>query len=48
MCPPNVWKLNMKKPVTVAMVGATGAVGETLLEILGEREFPMKDFIPPS
>jgi aspartate-semialdehyde dehydrogenase len=36
----------MKKPVTVAMVGATGAVGETLLEILGEREFPMKDFIP--
>ena len=25
----------MKKPVTVAMVGATGAVGETLLEILG-------------
>lgn len=36
----------MKKPVTVAMVGATGAVGETLLEILGERGFPMKDFIP--
>ena len=30
----------------VAMVGATGAVGETLLSILKEREFPVGEFVP--
>ncbi|MFD0737966.1 aspartate-semialdehyde dehydrogenase [Lysobacter koreensis] len=31
----------MSKTVTVAIVGATGAVGETLLKILAERQFPV-------
>ena len=31
----------MSKPVTLAIVGATGAVGETLLKILAERNFPV-------
>ena len=31
----------MDATVNVAMVGATGAVGETLLEILTERSFPV-------
>jgi aspartate-semialdehyde dehydrogenase len=30
----------------VAMVGATGAVGETLLAILAEREFPVAELVP--
>jgi aspartate-semialdehyde dehydrogenase len=30
----------------VAMVGATGAVGQVLLEILREREFPISELIP--
>lgn len=31
----------MDAPVNVAVVGATGAVGEMLLEILNERSFPV-------
>ncbi len=31
---------------TVAMVGATGAVGETLLAILAERKFPIAELVP--
>ena len=31
----------MSKPITVAIVGATGAVGETMLKILAERNFPV-------
>ncbi|MCG8371585.1 MAG: aspartate-semialdehyde dehydrogenase [Proteobacteria bacterium] len=31
----------MPKTFDVAVVGATGAVGETMLEILGERNFPV-------
>lgn len=30
----------------VAMVGATGAVGETLIGILKERKFPIGEFVP--
>lgn len=30
----------------VAMVGATGAVGETLLSILKERRFPLGELVP--
>ncbi|HEX6831934.1 MAG TPA: aspartate-semialdehyde dehydrogenase, partial [Rudaea sp.] len=30
----------------VAMVGATGAVGETLISILAERKFPVSEFVP--
>ena len=31
----------MNKAVNVAIVGATGAVGETMLKILAERQFPI-------
>ena len=31
------------EPVNVAVVGATGAVGEALVEILEERDFPVKE-----
>ena len=35
----------MTKPVTVALVGATGAVGEAMRSILEERNFPMDNLI---
>jgi aspartate-semialdehyde dehydrogenase len=31
----------MSKPIDIAVVGATGVVGESMLEILGERKFPV-------
>jgi aspartate-semialdehyde dehydrogenase len=31
----------MSKKFNVCVVGATGAVGETILSILDERDFPM-------
>ena len=36
----------MTKTYTVAVVGATGAVGEVMLSILHERNFPIKELIP--
>ena len=30
----------------VAVVGATGAVGEVILEILAERDFPINELYP--
>ncbi len=36
----------MTQTVTVAVVGATGAVGEAMLSILHERGFPIKELIP--
>ena len=36
----------MSESVTVAVVGATGAVGEVMLSILNERKFPAKEIIP--
>ncbi len=36
----------MTKQYTVAMAGATGAVGETLISILAERKFPVSEFVP--
>ncbi len=36
----------MSKKFNVAVVGATGAVGETLLEILQSRKFPVDNLIP--
>lgn len=33
----------MSKTFDVAVVGATGAVGETMLEILAERKFPLRN-----
>jgi aspartate-semialdehyde dehydrogenase len=29
------------RPLTVAVVGATGVVGRTMIQILNEREFPV-------
>jgi aspartate-semialdehyde dehydrogenase len=34
------------KKLNVAIVGATGAVGETVLEVLREREFPIANLYP--
>lgn len=36
----------MRKTFTVAVVGATGAVGQTMLSILEERDFPVGTLIP--
>ncbi|MFK7995943.1 MAG: aspartate-semialdehyde dehydrogenase [Granulosicoccus sp.] len=36
----------MSKTYDVAVVGATGAVGETILEILAERKFPVGNVYP--
>jgi len=35
-----------KDAYNVAVVGATGTVGQTMLEILAERDFPIGDLIP--
>ena len=34
------------RPLTVAVVGATGLVGQTMTQLLLEREFPVADFRP--
>jgi aspartate-semialdehyde dehydrogenase len=39
-------KKQMSKTYKVAMAGATGAVGETLLSILKERKFPVGELVP--
>ncbi|MCC6301533.1 MAG: aspartate-semialdehyde dehydrogenase [Gammaproteobacteria bacterium] len=36
----------MGKKVNVAVVGATGAVGETMISILEERDFPVAELFP--
>jgi aspartate-semialdehyde dehydrogenase len=36
----------MSKKVNVAVVGATGAVGETMLSIMAERDFPADKVVP--
>ncbi|HET6432610.1 aspartate-semialdehyde dehydrogenase [Dyella sp.] len=38
--------MSKKSSYKVAMVGATGAVGETLLSILAERDFPISELVP--
>ena len=38
--------MSQKTAYKVAMVGATGAVGETLLGILAERKFPISELVP--
>ena len=38
--------MSKKTSYKVAMVGATGAVGETLLSILAERDFPISELVP--
>ena len=36
----------MSKQYKVAVVGATGVVGQTMLDILADRDFPIADIIP--
>ena len=36
----------MSKKYNVAIVGATGAVGETLISILDQRKFPIENLYP--
>ena len=38
--------MSRKSNYKLAMVGATGAVGEALLNILAERDFPLSDIVP--
>ena len=38
--------MNKSKSFNVAIAGATGAVGETLLSILKERDFPLGELVP--
>jgi len=38
--------LNKEGGYRVAVVGATGAVGKTMLEVLAERKFPVAELIP--
>ncbi|MES2403569.1 MAG: aspartate-semialdehyde dehydrogenase [Pseudomonadota bacterium] len=38
--------MSRQERYNIAMVGATGAVGEALLAILGEREFPVGELVP--
>jgi aspartate-semialdehyde dehydrogenase len=38
--------MSKKSHYNVAIAGATGAVGETLLSILAEREFPVGELVP--
>jgi aspartate-semialdehyde dehydrogenase len=38
--------MSKKEKYNVAMVGATGAVGDVLMSILKERKFPIGEFVP--
>ena len=38
--------LNKKPAYRVAIVGATGAVGAEMIEVLEERKFPIETLIP--
>ncbi len=38
--------MNQTRSFNVAVVGATGAVGETMLNILHERDFPVGELVP--
>jgi len=38
--------VNSKSEFTVAVVGATGLVGETMIEVLEERNFPVSELYP--
>ena len=37
-----------KADLTVAVIGATGAVGEEMIQVLSERRFPVKQLVPPA
>jgi aspartate-semialdehyde dehydrogenase len=36
----------MSRELNIAVLGATGAVGETIIEILVERQFPVAKLFP--
>ena len=38
--------MSTTRPFNIAIAGATGAVGETLLSILKERKFPIAELVP--
>ena len=38
--------MNENRSFNVAVVGATGAVGEAMLSILHERDFPVRELVP--
>jgi aspartate-semialdehyde dehydrogenase len=38
--------MNPAQPLTVAVVGATGLVGQTMIQVLTEREFPLGELRP--
>lgn len=38
--------MNRKSEYTVAVVGATGAVGTEMIQVLEERKFPVKELVP--
>jgi aspartate-semialdehyde dehydrogenase len=39
------WEDNTMKPISIAIVGATGVVGRKFLEILEERKIPVKNLV---
>ena len=40
---PAMTPVALRRPLSVAVVGATGEVGRKMIEVLLEREFPMRD-----
>ncbi len=38
--------MNNQRPLTVAVVGATGLIGQTMLAVLAERQFPVGELRP--
>jgi len=46
--PHNVERKKMSEGWNIALLGATGAVGEALLELLAERQFPVGELFPLS
>ena len=48
MTPPYIWILggNIMKQYTVAVLGATGAVGQEMIHVLEERNFPVGKLVP--
>ena len=48
-CSPRTWRASTARrwrAMRVAVVGATGAVGSTMLEVLRERSFPADEVVP--
>lgn len=43
---PNISKKTVSRPLKVGVVGATGIVGQTFMQLLEERHFPVKELRP--